>query len=94
MTFNDMIAIGALHAIRTFGLTVPDDISVIGFDNVYLTLHTNPPLTTIFYPSQQTGQLAIQKLYNSLNGYEDDQGGFTLLECPLVVRESTTLCKV
>ncbi len=94
MTFNDLLAIGALHAIRTFGLTVPDDISVVGFDDIYLTPHTNPPLTTISQPQHRVGQLAVEKIYNSLNGYETDLAGFTLLECPLVVRESTAPRKV
>ncbi len=49
MTFNDRLQ-SALHAIRTFGLTVPDDISVVGFDDIYLTPHTNPSLTTISQP--------------------------------------------
>ena len=93
ITFNDVMAIGALHAIQAFGLTVPDDISVIGFDDIYLSLHTNPPLTTISHPKYQMGQLAIQKIYNNLNGYETETGGFTFLECPLVVRKSTALCK-
>ena len=93
IAFNDLIAIGALHAIRTFGLTVPDNMSVIGFDDIYLTPHTNPPLTTISQPQHRVGQLAIEKIYNSLNGYETDLGGFTLLECPLVVRESTAPAK-
>ncbi len=93
IAFNDLIAIGALHAARTFGLNVPDDLSVIGFDNIYLTAHTNPPLTTVSQPSYQIGQLAIQKIYNSLDRDDMSQGGFTLLECPLVVRESTAPCK-
>lgn len=93
MAFNDLIAIGAMHAIRTFGLKVPEDISVVGFDNIYLSAHTNPPLTTISQPKYQIGVLAIQKIYNSLQGYETDKGGFTLLECPLTVRDSTAPCK-
>lgn len=93
MAFNDLIAIGAMHAIRTFGMKVPEDISVVGFDNIYLSAHTNPPLTTISQPKYQIGVLAIQKIYNSLQGYETDKGGFTLLECPLIVRDSTAPCK-
>jgi DNA-binding LacI/PurR family transcriptional regulator len=89
LAFNDLVAIGAMHAVRTFGLTVPTDISVVGFDNIYLSAHTNPPLTTIAQPKYQIGQLAIQKIQSSLSGNELDKGGFTLLECPLVVREST-----
>jgi DNA-binding LacI/PurR family transcriptional regulator len=89
LAYNDLVAIGALHAIRAEGLTIPGDISVIGFDNIYLTSHTNPPLTTVAQPHYQQGQLAIQKLLSHLNGHDSGQGGFTLLECALVVRESS-----
>ncbi len=94
IAFNDLMAIGAMHAIRTFGLSVPDDISVVGFNETYFTPHTNPPLTTVSQPKYREGQLAVQKIYNNLHGYDTDKGGFTLLECPLVVRESTAPCKM
>lgn len=93
LAFNDLIAIGAIHAIRTFGLSVPEDISVIGFDNNFLTLHTNPPLTTVAQPKYQIGQLAVQKIANHLKGDNTEKGGFMFLECPLIVRESTAPCK-
>lgn len=89
LAFNDLMAIGAMHAIRTFRLVVPYDISVVGFDNIFLAAHTNPPLTTVAQPKYQIGQLAVQKIVSSLEGRETDMRGFTLLECPLVVREST-----
>jgi len=92
LAFNDLIAIGTLHAVRTCGLTVPDDISVVGFDNIAITAHTNPPLTTVAQSKYQMGQMAVQKLFRSIRGYETGRGGFTLLECPLVVRESTGPC--
>lgn len=93
LAFNDLMAIGVIHAIRTFGLSVPNDISVVGFDNIYVSFHTNPPLTTVVFPAYQMGQLAVQRIYNSLHG-EKDQGGLMLLECPLVVRESTGPCRI
>ena len=86
------MAIGALHAIRSAGLTVPDDISVVGFDNIPLTSHSNPPLTTVAQPQYQKGQLGVQKLVNWLSGEHVDHEGFTLLACSLVVRESTGPC--
>jgi DNA-binding LacI/PurR family transcriptional regulator len=92
LAFNDLMAIGALQATRNAGVHVPEDISVVGFDNISLTAHTNPPLTTVSQPKYQIGQLSIQKIYNRLEGYETEPGGFTLLECPLVVRESTGPC--
>ena len=92
LTFNDLIAIGALHAARTAGLVVPKDLSIIGSGNILFTVHTNPPLTTIDQHKYQMGQLAIQKLYRYLGGYASEHKGTTLLECPLVVRESTGPC--
>lgn len=89
LAFNDLMAIGALHAVRSAGLSVPEDISVVGFDNIFITPHTNPPLTTVAQPKYQIGQLAVQKISNVLNGYDAETGGVTMLECPLVVREST-----
>jgi DNA-binding LacI/PurR family transcriptional regulator len=93
ITYNDLVAIGALSAIRSVNLSIPDDISVVGFDNIPLACHTNPPLTTVAQPQYQKGQMAIQKVLSSLNERESDQEGFTLLECSLVVRESTGVCR-
>jgi LacI family repressor for deo operon, udp, cdd, tsx, nupC, and nupG len=93
LAFNDLMAIGTLHAIRSFGLVVPNDISVVGFDDNYFTAHTNPPLTTVSQPKYQIGQLAVRKIHDNLEGYDTERGGFTLLECPFVVRESTGPCK-
>jgi LacI family transcriptional regulator len=93
LAFNDLMAIGALHAVRSSGLSLPGDVSVVGFDDIYITPHTNPPLTTVAQPKFQIGQLAVQKISNVLHGYDAETRGVTLLECPLVVRESTALCK-
>jgi DNA-binding LacI/PurR family transcriptional regulator len=92
IAYNDLMAIGAMHAIRTFNLSVPEDISVVGFNELYFSPHTNPPLTTVNQPTYRAGQLAIQKIYNNLQGYDTNTGGYTLLECRLVVRESTGPC--
>jgi len=92
IAFNDLIAIGALHAARISGLRVPQNISVIGFDDITMAAYTNPPLTTVAHPRYRMGQLAIQKLAELLNGTKSVHGGFTLLECPLIVRESTGSC--
>jgi LacI family transcriptional regulator len=56
---NDLMAIGALRAISEAGLRVPEDVSLVGFDNIELASYTNPPLTTIFQPIQETGQTAV-----------------------------------
>ena len=89
VAYNDLVAIGCLHALSSCGLCVPDDISVIGFDDIFVTPHTNPPLTTVHLPKFKMGQLAVTKIDNILAGRDTDTGGLTLLECPLIVREST-----
>jgi len=93
ISFNDLIAIGALHAVRTVGLNVPEDVSVVGFDDIYLSLHTNPPLTTVAQPKYRMGQLAMQKMSRLLQGDDSGTESFMPLECPLIVRESTAPCK-
>jgi len=92
IAFNDQIAIGALHAIRLAGLQVPRDMSVVGFDDVKMAAYANPPLTTVSHPKYRMGQLAVQMLTNLINDVESITGGVTMLECPLVLRESTAPC--
>ncbi|WP_445670219.1 LacI family DNA-binding transcriptional regulator [Paenibacillus sp. PL2-23] len=57
---NDMLAIGALQAAKTAGLRIPDDCSIVGFDDTVLASVTDPPLTTIAQPIERLGQLAVQ----------------------------------
>lgn len=68
--YNDMTALGALHAIHARGLRVPDDISVVGFDDLFLASYTTPPLTTIRQPMRRMGQLAMESLVSLMNGQE------------------------
>jgi len=63
---NDLMAIGALCAVASQGLRMPQDLSVIGFDDIALAAHSNPPLTTIAQPKQQTGELAARLLLQRL----------------------------
>lgn len=57
---NDMMAVGVLHAIDEVGLSVPGDISIVGFDDIPLASFTPPPLTTISQPSQEMGLRAAR----------------------------------
>jgi LacI family transcriptional regulator len=88
ITYNDIIALGALHAIRTHHLHIPEDISVVGCDGIAMAAHANPPLTTIDQPKYRMGQLAMQMLRRLIAG-QPIPNGYTLMESPLVVREST-----
>ena len=91
IAYNDLMAMGVLHAIRAHHLRVPEDISVVGFDDIAMAAHTNPPLTTVSQPKYRMGRLAMQTLRRMIQGYPPPEEGFTLMESPLIVRESTAL---
>jgi DNA-binding LacI/PurR family transcriptional regulator len=68
---SDIMAAGALHALRRSGRRVPDDVAVIGFDDLPLAQHTQPPLTTIRQPLERVGAVAAQRLLAELDGVGD-----------------------
>ena len=83
---NDLSAIATMTAARGLGLTVPDDLSVIGFDNVPESAMASPPLTTIRQPLQQMGAEALRLLVDLIAGVERDT--HVRLPTDLVVRAS------
>lgn len=85
---NDRIAIGALHAICDRGLRVPEDISLIGVDDIEISEHLNPPLTTIRQPVEQLAQYAVAMLLALIRGETLDEQ-VILLQPELIVRQST-----
>lgn len=89
IAFNDIIAVGAMHAIHSCGLRVPKDISIIGVDDIALAGHSYPPLTTINQPKYHMGKLAVQTLRRMNAEHISMSNSYTLLETPLIVREST-----
>jgi LacI family transcriptional regulator len=72
---------------RSLGLTVPDDLSVIGFDNIPESALMAPPLTTIDQSIQQMGRLAVELLIGLIEGTAEHPGQITL-PTRLVVRQS------
>ena len=91
IAYNDVMALGVLHAIRAHHLRVPEDISVVGFDDIAMAAHTNPPLTTVAQPKYRMGRMAMQTLRRMVEGFPPPEEGFTLMESPLIVRESTAI---
>jgi LacI family transcriptional regulator len=85
---NDWTAIGALHAIHAAGLRVPEDLSLVGFDDIPLASYTNPALTTIRMSARDVGSTAFQALF-SLIGEEHVEGDVYQVPTQLVVRDST-----
>lgn len=91
--FDDLIAIGAMHAAHARGLKVPDDISIVGFNDIELTTYTSPPLTTVALPTYQIGQTLVKKTCEIIRaGGTGNSGGLTAVRCALVVRESSGSC--
>jgi LacI family transcriptional regulator len=88
--FNDISAIGAIRAFQEAGLKVPEEISVLGFDDIYAAAFHNPPLTTIRQPLFEMGRLAAQTLLAALReGLDVDSPAVITAEPELIVREST-----
>ena len=85
---NDWTAIGALHALHAAGLRVPEDVSLVGFDDIPLTSYTTPTLTTVRMSARDVGSTAFQALF-SLIGEEHVEGDVYQVPTRLVVREST-----
>ncbi|HYU48087.1 MAG TPA: LacI family DNA-binding transcriptional regulator [Terriglobales bacterium] len=86
--FNDISAIGAMSAFRDAGLRVPEDVSIIGFDDIQAAAFMNPPLTTVRQPLHHMGDLAAKTLLRRIKE-EDTVPEDILVQPELVVREST-----
>jgi len=85
---NDWTAIGALHAIDAAGLRVPEDISVVGFDDIPLASYTSPPLTSVRMSAGDVGSTAFEALFRLIGG-ERLEGDVYQVPTQLVVRQST-----
>lgn len=86
---SDVVAVGAMQAIKQAGLRIPQDIALIGFDDVPMTAYFDPPLTTIRLPAYQLGWTAGKRLVRLILGKPLEEKG-VLLSTELVTRESTT----
>ncbi|MFI6943116.1 LacI family DNA-binding transcriptional regulator [Streptomyces sp. NPDC050418] len=85
---SDMMALGAIRAARARGLTVPGDLSVVGYDDSPLIAFTDPPLTTIRQPVPAMGQAAVRALLEEIDGTPAPHSEFVFMP-ELVVRGST-----
>jgi DNA-binding LacI/PurR family transcriptional regulator len=85
---NDLIAMGAMSALEEAGVKVPEDVSVIGIDDIFFAFLARPPLTTISVPREQLGVQAFEAL-NKILKLKHHKGSNYTLETDLVVRKST-----
>ena len=86
---NDEMAIGCMHAIQSAGLKVPQDISVIGFDDTRYAAVTQPALTTIRQPAEEIGERVMQRLLHDIEHGRGATAEPELLPYQLIVRGST-----
>jgi LacI family transcriptional regulator len=88
IAYNDLVAIGLMKAAREAGIDVPSKLSIIGFDNIFGSDFTSPPLTTIMMPLEEIGSRAIETLLKEL-GEDVKSEKQETLTTSLVLREST-----
>ena len=86
--YNDMSAIGAIRALQEQGIRVPQDVSVLGFDDIPGAAFYSPSLTTVRQPLNRMGEVAAETLLNRLEGRKEYPSDIAI-EPELVVREST-----
>lgn len=86
--FNDVSAIGAMRAFAESGLSIPGDVSVVGFDDIVSAAFQNPRLTTVRQPLHEMGQTAAAALLKKLNAADEESPATVTIEPTLVVRDS------
>jgi DNA-binding LacI/PurR family transcriptional regulator len=94
LAMSDATAIGAMRAARGLGLRVPADLSVVGFDDIDLAMHTDPPLTTVHQPIRHKGEVAVELLLTVVARRDVVRPEHRRLETRLVVRGSTAAAPV
>ena len=89
VTHNDVLAMGAMHAIHQAGLAVPNDISIVGYDDLISSAYLNPPLTTIKFPLAEMGHQASQLIIKLVQKQDELPTQTIVLPVELIVRAST-----
>jgi DNA-binding LacI/PurR family transcriptional regulator len=89
LAMSDAAAIGAIQALRELGLDVPADVSVVGFDDIDLAAHVDPPLTSVHQPIREKGRTAARLLMRVIEAGEPPAAVHRRLATRLVVRASS-----
>jgi DNA-binding LacI/PurR family transcriptional regulator len=69
---NDLMAIGALDAIKDLSLRIPEQVAIVGFDNIKMSALVDPKLTTVSYPAYRMGALAARLLFDTIDSKNID----------------------
>jgi DNA-binding LacI/PurR family transcriptional regulator len=89
LAMSDAMAIGVMWAAREAGLSVPEDLSVVGFDDLDVAPHSNPPLTTVHQPIRQKGEESARLLLRMIANPDSERPQHKILETRLIIRGST-----
>ncbi|SDI36075.1 LacI family DNA-binding transcriptional regulator [Aliiruegeria lutimaris] len=84
---NDRMAVGCYEALKEMGKRIPEDISVVGYDDEEIARHLSPPLTSLILPSRAMGRWCVERIMQG-DMESDDAGALVKLECELVERDS------
>jgi DNA-binding LacI/PurR family transcriptional regulator len=85
---NDLMAIGAMHAAYDRKIRIPEDLSIVGFDDIRFAQHTHPPLTTVAVPRSDIGRIAFEAVWAMISD-PAKPGREHHVQTNLVVRDST-----
>lgn len=85
---NDLMAIGAMEKLKNEGIKVPEDISLVGFDNIDMTRVVTPKLTTIAQPSYEMGKESARMIIDMIEGKSKENSDYKIFKSSLIIRES------
>ncbi len=89
LAMSDVMAIGVMWAAREVGLRVPEDLSIVGFDDLDVAPHSNPPLTTVHQPIRQKGEESARLLLRMIANPDLERPEHRVLDTRLIIRAST-----
>lgn len=85
---NDQMAIGCIKAVKEMGIRIPNDIAIVGFDNIFASTLIDPTLTTVNVPRHAMGVAAAELIIELMNEKREEE---RILETNLIVRQSTDI---
>lgn len=90
--YSDLVALGFQQAVLEEGIKIPDDIAIVGFDDVFFASYSKVPLTTVHQPAEKIGNIAVDVIDKRIN--KEDIGNRIILKPSLIVRESCGAKKI
>ena len=86
---NDLLAIGAIKALKQFGLSIPEDVAVVGFSNWNFCDMVDPPLSSVNQSGTEMGRRAMERLLRMIVEDEENANDVMILDTALIVRKSS-----